>query len=104
MVPPGRYGVLVTSNDRVTDFTEKPPGDFGSLINGGFFILKPSCLKLIKDFNTSWEQDPLKKLAADGDLQVYRHKGFWHAMDTLRDKTYLEELWETGEAPWKTWV
>ena len=104
VVPPGRYGVLVTSNDRVTDFTEKPPGDFGSLINGGFFILKPSCLKLIKDLNTSWEQDPLKKLAADGDLQVYRHKGFWHAMDTLRDKTYLEELWETGEAPWKTWV
>jgi glucose-1-phosphate cytidylyltransferase len=104
VVPPGRYGALVTSGDQVLDFTEKPPGDLGNLINGGFFILKPSCVDLIRDLGSSWEEDPLKQLAGDGDLQVYRHRGFWHAMDTLRDKIHLEELWERGEAPWKTWV
>jgi len=95
--------VLVTANDRVTNFTEKPPGDLGSLINGGFFILKPSCLDLIDGLDSSWEEGPLKQLAKDGDLHVYRHEGFWHAMDTLRDKTHLESLWMHGEAPWKTW-
>jgi glucose-1-phosphate cytidylyltransferase len=104
VVPPGRYGALVTTNDQVTEFTEKPPGDLGSLINGGFFILKPSCIDLINSLDTSWEEDPLKKLAKDGDLQVFRHQGFWHAMDTLRDKTHLEGLWKSGEAPWKTWT
>jgi len=104
VVPPGRYGALVTCNDQVTDFTEKPPGDLGSLINGGFFILKPSCLDMIHDLNSSWEEDPLKELAEDGDLRVFRHKGFWHAMDTLRDKRYLDNLWKSGEAPWKTWA
>ena len=104
VVPPGRYGALITSGDQVTEFTEKPPGDFVNLINGGFFILKPSCVDLICDLNSSWEEEPLKQLAEGGELQVYRHRGFWQAMDTLRDKTHLEELWEKGEAPWKTWV
>jgi glucose-1-phosphate cytidylyltransferase len=103
VVPPGRYGALVTANNRVTNFTEKPPGDLGSLINGGFFILKPSCLDLIHGLDSSWENEPLKQLAVDGDLHAYRHQGFWHAMDTLRDKNYLEELWRQGDAPWKTW-
>ena len=103
VVPPGRYGAIVTSNDRVTNFTEKPPGALGNLINGGFFILKPSCLDLIHGLDSSWENEPLKQLAVDGDLHVYRHQGFWHAMDTLRDKNQLEELWKQGDAPWKTW-
>ena len=103
VVPPGRYGALITSNDQVTEFTEKPPGDLGNLINGGFFILKSSCVDLIHNLDTCWEEYPLKQLAEDGDLHVYRHDGFWHAMDTMRDKTYLEGLWQRGEAPWKTW-
>jgi len=103
VVPPGRYGALITSKDEVTEFSEKPSGDLGSLINGGFFILKPSCLDLIDDHQSSWEENPLKRLAEAGDLHVFRHQGFWHAMDTLRDKTHLEGLWKSGEAPWKTW-
>ena len=104
VVPPGRYGALVTSGDQVTSFTEKPPGDLGSLINGGFFILNPSCIDLIDNFDISWEEYPLISLAEQGELKVFRHNGFWHAMDTLRDKTYLEQLWASEEAPWKTWV
>lgn len=103
VTPPGRYGALVTSGNEVRDFTEKPPGDLGNLINGGFFVLKPSCLDLINSLDTSWEQKPLQQLAEDGELFVYRHSGFWLAMDTLRDKTRLEQFWKTGEAPWKTW-
>lgn len=103
MTPPGRYGALLTDGDTVTNFTEKPPGDLGSLINGGFFVLKPSCINLIKDFSDAWEDSPLNSLANSGDLNVYRHNGFWHAMDTLRDKTHLEDLWTRGEAPWKSW-
>jgi glucose-1-phosphate cytidylyltransferase len=103
VTPPGRYGALVTSGNEVSDFTEKPPGDLGNLINGGFFVLKPSCLDLIQSLDDSWEGRPLTQLAHDGDLQVYRHEGFWHAMDTLRDKTHLEDLWARGEVPWKVW-
>jgi glucose-1-phosphate cytidylyltransferase len=103
VTPPGRYGALVTSGTQVLDFTEKPPGDLGNLINGGFFVLKPCCVNLITSLEDSWEQQPLKKLAHDGDLFVYRHDGFWQAMDTLRDKNHLEGLWQNGEAPWKTW-
>ena len=103
VVPPGRYGALVTNQDQVVDFTEKPPGDLGSLINGGFFVLKSSCIDMIDDLDSSWEGKPLNQLARSGELQVYRHQGFWHAMDTLRDKTFLESVWSNGEAPWKTW-
>jgi glucose-1-phosphate cytidylyltransferase len=103
VTPPGRYGALVTSGNVVSDFTEKPPGDLGNLINGGFFVLKPSCLDLITSLEDSWEQKPLQQLAKDGDLFVFRHSGFWQAMDTLRDKTRLEQLWKDGDAPWKTW-
>ena len=103
VTPPGRYGALVTSDNEVVDFTEKPPGDLGNLINGGFFVLKPSCLDLISSLDDSWEQKPLQQLAEDGELYVFRHSGFWLAMDTLRDKTRLEQLWKTGKAPWKTW-
>ena len=103
VTPPGRYGALVTSGNVVSDFTEKPPGDLGNLINGGFFVLKPSCLDLLTSLEASWEQKPLQQLAKDGDLFVFRHSGFWQAMDTLRDKTRLEQLWKDGDAPWKTW-
>ena len=103
VIPPGRYGALLTSGNQVVDFTEKPPGDLGNLINGGFFVLKPSCVDLITSLEESWEQQPLKQLAHDGDLCVYRHHGFWQAMDTLRDKNHLEEIWNSGDAPWKTW-
>jgi len=104
VTPPGRYGALLTTGDCVNEFTEKPPGDLGNLINGGFFVLKPSCISYIKDLSDAWEDVPLRSLASEGDLNVYRHDGFWHAMDTLRDKTHLERLLENGEAPWKTWV
>ena len=103
VTPPGRYGALITSGNVVSDFTEKPSGDLGSLINGGFFVLNPSCLNLITSLDVSWEETPLKTLAHDGELMVYRHKRFWHAMDTLRDKNYLEALWTSGAPPWKCW-
>lgn len=103
VVPPGRYGALVTSGDQVREFTEKPPGDLGNLINGGFFVLKPECINLIASLDESWENEPLQKLAHDDNLMVYKHNGFWKAMDTLRDKNQLEALWSSGEAPWKSW-
>ena len=81
---------------------EKPKGD-GARINGGFFVLSPQVLDYIKDDATVWEQQPLQRLAADGELMAWEHDGFWQPMDTLRDKTYLEELWAAGQAPWKTW-
>lgn len=100
--PPGRYGVLQMDGRQVVGFTEKPHGD-GSLINGGFFILSPKCLDLIEDDRTTWEQSPLHQLAAMGQIVAFEHEGFWQPMDTLREKTHLEELWSSGKAPWKVW-
>ncbi len=101
--PPGRYGALNISNKtQVTSFSEKPRGDGGS-INGGFFVLSPEVLNYIDSDSTSWEQKPLEKLASEGQLQAYFHDGFWQPMDTLREKNMLEELWQEGAAPWKTW-
>jgi glucose-1-phosphate cytidylyltransferase len=100
--PPGRYGALQTDGHFVRGFVEKPPGD-GGFINGGFFVLSPKVLDYVVDDFSSWEGDPISDLAARGELVAYRHKGFWQAMDTLRDKNYLEELWSTGSAPWRCW-
>ncbi|MDD5462891.1 MAG: glucose-1-phosphate cytidylyltransferase [Methylococcales bacterium] len=100
--PPGRYGVLQMDERQVVGFTEKPHGD-GSLINGGFFILSPKCLDLIEDDRTTWEQSPLNQLAAMRQIVAFEHEGFWQPMDTLREKTHLEELWSSGKAPWKIW-
>lgn len=100
--PPGRYGALQTAGSEVIGFTEKPRGD-GGLINGGFFVLSPGCIDRISDDQSSWESEPLAGLAKDGQLMAFEHSGFWHPMDTLRDKNYLEELWQTGKAPWKVW-
>jgi glucose-1-phosphate cytidylyltransferase len=100
--PPGRYGALELIEDRVTGFVEKPRGD-GGMINGGFFVLSPKCIDLIDGDKTSWEGKPLADLAADGNLAAYEHLGFWQAMDTLRDKNMLEELWAGGKAWWKCW-
>ena len=100
--PPGRYGALQLEGERVAGFTEKPRGD-GGLINGGFFVLSPRCLDRIVDDTTSWEHEPLASLARDGELMAFTHEGFWQPMDTLRDKTQLEELWQSGHAPWKQW-
>lgn len=100
--PPGRYGALCIENGTVQHFQEKPSGD-GAWINGGFFVLEPSVLQYIDGDDTVWEQYPLNELAFSGQLMAYQHQGFWQAMDTLRDKTQLEELWSTGLAPWKRW-
>jgi glucose-1-phosphate cytidylyltransferase len=101
--PPGRYGALTMQGSRVAGFTEKPRGD-GGLINGGFFVLSPKCIDLIEGDHVSWEAAPLTRLAADGQLEAFEHHGFWQAMDTLRDKNHLEELWASGRAPWKAWA
>ena len=100
--PLGRFGALEIHNNQVTKFTEKPKGD-GALINGGFFVLSPRVLERISGDHCSWEQEILKSLAEDNNIMAYTHDGFWQPMDTLRDKIYLEELWETDNAPWKTW-
>ncbi|CAM3773743.1 glucose-1-phosphate cytidylyltransferase [Polynucleobacter arcticus] len=100
--PPGRYGALKLEGNQVTGFTEKPRGD-GGLINGGFFVLSPKCLELIASDSTTWEAEPLIELSKMGELMSFEHNGFWQAMDTLRDKTHLEELWASGNAPWKNW-
>ena len=100
--PPGRFGTLSMSGTLVDRFEEKPVGD-GAWINGGFFVLSPQVLDLVVDDSTVWEQEPLNRLARDGQLHVYLHGGFWQCMDTLRDKRVLEALWESGEAPWKIW-
>ena len=100
--PPGRYGALQMDGSRVAGFTEKPRGD-GGLINGGFFVLSPRCIARIEGDPTSWEGEPLTSLANDGQLMAYEHQGFWQPMDTLRDKNLLEDLWQSGRAPWKVW-
>ncbi len=101
--PPGRYGALGLEDAAVTSFEEKPAGD-GAWINGGFFVLDPSVLDLIEGDQTSWESTPLVRLARERELQAYQHIGFWQALDTLRDKMRLEDLWATGHPPWKTWA
>ena len=100
--PPGRYGALERRGACVTGFREKPRGD-GGTINGGFFILSPRCIDLIAGDHVSWESEPLAGLARMGQLMAFEHTGFWQPMDTLRDKRQLEELWESGVAPWKVW-
>ena len=101
--PAGRFGALDIENQRITRFEEKPHGD-GSWINGGFFVLQPQVLKYIESDATVWEREPLEQLAVDGELSAFTHRGFWQPMDTLRDKMKLEELWDSGRAPWKTWA
>jgi glucose-1-phosphate cytidylyltransferase len=100
--PPGRYGALNIENGVVHNFQEKPAGD-GAWINGGFFVLEPDVLKNIDGDSTTWEQEPLQHLALNGQLSAYQHDGFWQAIDTLRDKNLLQELWASGKAPWKSW-
>jgi len=100
--PPGRFGALGMEGTAITSFQEKPNGD-GSWINGGFFVCNPKVIDRITGDGTTWEREPLESLAADGQIHAYRHDGFWQPMDTLRDKVYLEELWATGNAPWKVW-
>jgi glucose-1-phosphate cytidylyltransferase len=100
--PPGRYGALNRDNNLVTGFVEKPKGD-GGWINGGFFVLSPKCIDYIDSDDTPWEQKPLKDIALKGELMAYEHKDFWQPMDTLREKNLLEELWDSGKTPWKTW-
>ena len=100
--PPGRYGALITQNNRVNKFIEKPMGD-GGRINGGFFLLSPKVIEYIKDDLMPWEGQPLENLAKKGEVFAFEHSEFWQAMDTLRDKNYLEDLWSKGIAPWKIW-
>jgi glucose-1-phosphate cytidylyltransferase len=100
--PPGRFGALDLEGDRVRHFEEKPPGDHVAT-NGGFFVLSPEVGKYLEDDSTVWEQEPVRTLAEEGQLASYRHNGFWQPMDTLRDRHTLEELWDTGSAPWRVW-
>lgn len=100
--PAGRFGALKTDGDNVLGFQEKPSGD-GGWINGGFFVLHPRALDRVTDDSTVWEREPLEGLAADRQLRAYRHHGFWQAMDTLRDKRHLEDMWGSGKAPWRLW-
>ena len=100
--PPARFGAMLMDGNRVQRFEEKPVGD-GSWINGGFFVLNPKVVDYIDADETIWEREPIERLAGEGNLMAWHHPGFWHPMDTLRDRTYLEELWETGKAPWKRW-
>ena len=101
-LPPGRFGALQFSGNKVSQFMEKPQGD-GAMINGGFFVLSPGVLQYLDGDETIWERAPLETLASEGQLAAYQHMGFWQPMDTLRDKTHLEELWANGQAPWKVW-
>lgn len=100
--PPGRFGALKLNKDIVSGFQEKPEGD-GGWINGGFFVLSPKVIDYIEGDATLWERDPMERLAIEGQLMARQHNGFWQPMDTLRDKAYLDELWASGKAPWKTW-
>ena len=101
--PPGRFGVLNLKGESVASFEEKPHGE-GAWINGGFFVLSPKVIDMIAGDATVWEREPMESLAHDGQLSAYLHSGFWHAMDTLRDRNHLEELWQSGKAPWKVWA
>jgi glucose-1-phosphate cytidylyltransferase len=101
--PPGRFGAIRHDGNRVTGFQEKPLGD-GGWINGGFFVLSPQIGRYIEGDQVVWEREPMERLAAEEQLTVYFHRGFWHPMDTLRDRKYLESLWESGKAPWKIWA
>ncbi len=102
--PPGRFGALdIDESSKVKSFEEKPKGD-GAMINGGFFVLSPKVLDLIDDDKTIWERRPLEQLAKRGELMAYQHTGFWQPMDTLRDKTLLEDLWSGDRAPWRAWL
>jgi glucose-1-phosphate cytidylyltransferase len=100
--PPGRFGALSIEGNAVVDFQEKPAGD-GGWINGGFFVLSSNAFDYIKDDQTIWEREPMERLAREDQFRVFFHEGFWQPMDTLRDKRLLEELWHSGQAPWKTW-
>ena len=100
--PPGRFGALDMTKNLITSFNEKPQGD-GSWINGGYFVLEKEVFSLIEDDNTVWERKPLEDLASDNQLSAFKHTGFWHPMDTLRDKIKLEDWWDSGKAPWKVW-
>lgn len=101
--PPGRFGAIMHDGKHVTSFEEKPNGDGGGWINGGFFVLSPKVIDYISDDNMIWEQEPMRGLARDKQMSVYFHEGFWQPMDTLRDKRQLEELWQSGNPPWKVW-
>jgi glucose-1-phosphate cytidylyltransferase len=100
--PPGRYGALLREGTAVQGFREKPPGD-GAWINGGFFVLNPLVIDLVEGDSSSWEGEALETLAANNQLEAFEHRGFWQPMDTLRDKTHIENLWVSGKAPWKCW-
>lgn len=100
--PPGRYGGLRLEGEQVVSFEEKPAGD-GGWVSGGFFVLSPKVVDYIAEDLTHWEREPLTQLSREAHVNAYQHHGFWHAMDTLRDKKYLESLWESGQAPWKVW-
>jgi glucose-1-phosphate cytidylyltransferase len=102
VLPSGKFGALEIKGGEIKSFIEKPKGD-GNWINGGFFVLEPSVIDLIKDDSIIWEREPLEKLVSDGELAAYHHTGFWKPMDTLRDKTELNAMWESGKAPWKLW-
>lgn len=100
--PPGRFGMLEIQNDEIQKFVEKPAGD-GVWINGGFFVLEPEVFDYIQDENTIWEREPLEKLAKENQISAFKHYDFWQPLDTLRDKNVLEDLWNSGNAPWKVW-
>ena len=100
--PPGRFGILDITNEKVIKFDEKPSGD-GDWINGGFFVLEPEIFNYIDNDTTIWEKEPLQKLATENQLSVFKHTGFWQPMDTVRDQKHLEDLWNAGKAPWKIW-
>ncbi|MEI6517598.1 MAG: glucose-1-phosphate cytidylyltransferase [bacterium] len=100
--PPGRFGALGLEGESVTHFQEKPLGD-GGYINGGFFVVSPKCFEYIEGDSTVWEQEPMKKLAENGQMKAFLHDDFWLPMDTVRDRRQLEGLWQTGKAPWKVW-
>lgn len=100
--PPGRFGKLDVQNNKIVKFNEKPAGD-GNWINGGYFVLKPDVFDYLNDDSTVWEREPMEKLATDEQLSAFIHRGFWNPLDTLRDKNYLEELWNNEKAAWKIW-
>jgi glucose-1-phosphate cytidylyltransferase len=100
--PPGRFGALDLEGARVREFEEKPRGD-GGWMNGGFFVLSPEVGSYLEGADTIWEQGPMRSLAREGQLACFRHEGFWQAMDTLRDRNQLEDLWNSGAPPWRTW-